>query len=162
MIKITDIRENYENPRVIDPVKFDKLRTSLKSAPWMMKLRPIIVDDDGMILGGNMRYKALVENRIQELPDEWVLKASQLTKKQKREFVVKDNLGYGDWDFELLNEQYDKELLDEWGFDLLFIGADDDGGVPEGGGEGEGDGDADPEVINCPKCGHEFVVVTKK
>jgi ParB-like chromosome segregation protein Spo0J len=157
MIKIDSIRVNPDNPRVIDESKFEKLKRSLKEAPWMMKLRPIIIDEDGVILGGNMRYQALVANGVKELRDEWVMKAEQLTEEQKHEFIVKDNLGYGNWDFELLREQYDEKDLEDWGFELLSIGKEEEPG--SGSGEGEGEGESD--LIACPECGHKFVVVKK-
>jgi DNA modification methylase len=117
-MKLTNIHINPTNPRVISGAKFDKLCKSIEQAPWMMKLRPIVVDDDGMILGGNMRFSALKRLKFEEIPDEWIVRASQLTEEQKREFLIKDNVGYGEWDIDALLKDWDQDLLDEWGLDL--------------------------------------------
>jgi ParB-like chromosome segregation protein Spo0J len=122
MIKISDIKPNPNNPRIIKDDKFKKLVQSLKDFPEMMALRPIIIDSENMALGGNMRLKALQELGYKEIPDSWVKHADQLTDEQKREFIIKDNVGYGDWQWEQLANEWDQDQLTSWGLDLpLFL-----------------------------------------
>ena len=118
MVKIASIKANPNNPRIIKDERFKKLVTSLKEFPKMMKLRPIIVDNDNMILGGNMRYRALQELGFKELPDEWVKRAEDLTEDEKRRFIVSDNLGYGEWDYDILANEWDQDELTDWGMEL--------------------------------------------
>ncbi|NTV01921.1 MAG: DNA modification methylase [Chlorobiaceae bacterium] len=117
-MKITDIQLNPGNPRLIKDDKFKKLCQSIKDFPRMMELRPIIIDDDGIILGGNMRYQALKRLGYTDVPDEWVKRASELTEDQKREFIVKDNVGFGEWDWDMLANEFDADLLEQWGLDV--------------------------------------------
>ncbi len=117
MIKLSSLKPNDKNPRLIKDDKFKKLCLSLKDFPQMMELRPIVVDENNIILGGNMRYKALKENGMKEIPDEWVKKASDLTDDQKKEFIVKDNVGFGEWEWDTLANEWDTEKLIEWGLD---------------------------------------------
>lgn len=88
----------------------------------MMELRPIIVDNDNMALGGNMRLKALEALGYKELPDEWVKKASELTEEQKKEFIIKDNVGFGEWNWDTLSSEWDVEQLGNWGLDIPDFG----------------------------------------
>ena len=85
--------------------------------PTSLTLRPIIIDNEGMILGGNMRFKALKELKYKDIPDKWVKRADELTEAEKQEFIVKDNVGFGDWDFNSL-ENWDKDQLIDWGMEL--------------------------------------------
>lgn len=117
-MKISELKINKANPRFIKDDKFKKLVKSIKEFPKMMDLRPIVIDGDGTILGGNMRYRALLELGYKELPDNWVKKASELTDEEKQRFIIQDNTGMGEWDFEMLNNEWDVELLDEWGVDM--------------------------------------------
>lgn len=117
-MKIKDIRLNPDNPRFIKDDRFQKLKDNIKSFPKMMKLRPIVVDDSGIILGGNMRYRALTELGYDDLPDGWVVKASELTEDEKRRFIITDNIGYGEFDMDLLANEWDLEELQEWGVEL--------------------------------------------
>jgi hypothetical protein len=110
-MKLSEIHINPNNPRLIKNDKFRKLVRSVKDFPKMMELRPIIVDDSGMILGGNMRYLACKELGMKEIPDEWVKKASELSDEEKRRFILTDNVEYGEWDYEILAD-WDKEELD--------------------------------------------------
>lgn len=114
-IKINKIKSNRSNPRFIGKDKFKKLVKSLKEFPEMLKLRPIVVDNDNIILGGNMRYKAAVELGMKEI---WVLQADDLTEKQKQEFVIKDNIGFGEWEYELLANEWNSIELENWGLDV--------------------------------------------
>ncbi len=111
-IKINKIKENTSNPRFIGKDKFKKLVKSLKEFPEMLKLRPIVVDDNNIILGGNMRYKAAVELGMKEI---WVIQADDLSEKQKQEFIIKDNVGFGEWDWDILANDWDVKKLEDWG-----------------------------------------------
>lgn len=118
MIKLSTIRKNPKNPRIIKDDKFMSLVESINEFPKMMPLRPIIVDDDNMILGGNMRYKALQELGYTEIPKEWVKKASDLTPEEVRRFIITDNISYGEWDGELLLDGWTEAELEGWGLDV--------------------------------------------
>ena len=117
-MKLSEIKPNPGNPRIIKDEKFRKLCKSLEEFPQMMELRPIVVDDQGIILGGNMRYRALKENGTREIPDAWVKRADELTEEQKREFVIKDNAGFGEWDWDVLANEWDDLPLDDWGLEV--------------------------------------------
>tara|TARA_R110000751_G_C13784962_1_gene481432 strand:+ start:1322 stop:2575 length:1254 start_codon:yes stop_codon:yes gene_type:complete len=117
MIEKVDIRQiqsNSSNPRIIKDYKFKKLISSIKSFPEMLKLRPIIVDKDNIILGGNMRYKACLEVGLKEV---YIIKADKLTAKQQQEFIIKDNVGFGEWDWDILANEWEMQDLEDWGLD---------------------------------------------
>ena len=114
-VKISEIKPNPNNPRLVKDDKFAKLVQSIKDFPQMLELRPIVVNDDMIVLGGNMRLKACKEAGLKEVP---IIKASQLTEEQQREFIIKDNLGYGEWDWEMIANEWDTEKLNEWGMDI--------------------------------------------
>ena len=118
-MKLNEIKKNPKNPRIIKDAKFKKLVKSIQDFPQMMELRPIIVDENNMILGGNMRFSAIKELKMNEIPDNWVKKASELTEEQKQEFIIKDNVGFGDWNFEDLKVDWDVELLEDWGVEII-------------------------------------------
>lgn len=118
-MKISAIKHNPSNPRIIKDHKFVKLVSSIKEFPQMLKLRPIVVDGNNMILGGNMRYKAAQEAGLKTIP---VIVASELTPEQQAEFIVKDNVSYGEWDWELLANEWDTNLLQDWGFEPYHFG----------------------------------------
>ena len=111
------VRLNENNPRILKDDKFKKLCQSIKEFPKMLELRPIIVDDTGLILGGNMRFRALQELKM-PLKDEWVKVAESLTAEEQRRFIVEDNVGFGDWDWDILSSEYEKEELEDWGMDV--------------------------------------------
>lgn len=113
--KIEDIKQNPNNPRIIKDDKFKQLVNSIKEFPKMLELRPIVVNDDMIVLGGNMRLKACKEAGLTEVP---VIKASELTLEEQRQFIIKDNVGYGEWDFQMLKNDYDTDELMDWGLDL--------------------------------------------
>ena len=121
-MKLSNIKVNPNNPRVIKDGKFNKLVESLKEFPEMMKERPLVLitDTDGklMPLGGNMRLRALRELKYTEINDSWISIVDNWSDEQKRQFVIKDNLSFGEWDFDLLTAEYDKDELIEWGMDL--------------------------------------------
>jgi len=115
MIKLSEIKSNPNNPRLIKDDKFKKLVNSIKEFPKMMDLRPIIIDNDSMILGGNMRLKALLELKYSEVPNGWIKKAKDLTEDETRRFIIADNVGFGEHDWDLLANEWDSEQLIEWG-----------------------------------------------
>ena len=115
LVKITQVRPNENNPRFIKDYKFKKLVTSIKEFPEMLKLRPIVVNNEMVVLGGNMRLKACKEAGLKEV---WILKAEELTEAQQREFIVKDNVGFGEWDWDILANEWGVDLLEDWGLDL--------------------------------------------
>lgn len=115
VVKIKDIKSNPNNPRVIKDDKFHKLCESIKAFPKMLELRPIVVNDDMVVLGGNMRLKALKHLGLTEAP---VIKASELTEDQQRQFIIKDNAGFGEWDWDMLANEWDVEELEQWGIDV--------------------------------------------
>jgi ParB-like chromosome segregation protein Spo0J len=117
-MKLSDIRPNPENPRVIRDDRFRRLVHSIRSFPEMMALRPMVIDEHGVVLGGNMRLRALQQLGYTEIPDDWVRSAWDLTPEQKREFVIKDNVGFGDWDWDELANSWDEIQLAEWGLDV--------------------------------------------
>ena len=114
-LKINELKPNESNPRIIKEAKFKKLVKSIKDFPEMLELRPIILDENNVILGGNMRYKACVAAGLKEVP---VKIAKGLTEEQKEEFIVKDNVGFGEWDWDILGNEWNNEKLGEWGMDV--------------------------------------------
>ena len=114
-VRIETIQGNRDNPRIVNKAKFEKLKKSIQEFPEMLNLRPLIVNEHNVILGGNMRYKALVELGYKEIP---VIRAEDLTERQAQEFIVKDNLSYGDWDFDILANEWDSVELEDWGLDV--------------------------------------------
>jgi ParB-like chromosome segregation protein Spo0J len=117
-INIQQVKENPDNPRSIQKHKFTKLVNSIKEFPEMLKLRPIVVDDNNVVLGGNMRLKASIEAGLTEV---WIEKASDLTPEQQKEFIIKDNSSFGDWDWDVLANEWDTEKLNDWGLDLPVL-----------------------------------------
>jgi ParB-like chromosome segregation protein Spo0J len=117
-IKIVDIgllKPNPSNPRHIKDGKFTQLVKSIRNFPEMLNLRPIVVDADYVVLGGNMRLKACIEAGLVEVP---IIIASELTKEQQSEFIIKDNVGFGEWDWEELANAWEIDELSEWGLDI--------------------------------------------
>jgi site-specific DNA-methyltransferase (adenine-specific) len=112
---ITEIKPNPNNPRLIKDHKFKQLVKSIQDFPQMLELRPIVIDENNMVLGGNMRLKACLEAGLTDVP---VIHANNLSEEKKKEFIVKDNVGYGEWDWDALANEWDTELLTEWGLDL--------------------------------------------
>ena len=122
LTKISAIKRNPNNPRILKDDKFVKLTQSIKDFPQMLDIRPIVVNDDMVVLGGNMRLKACKEAGLKEVP---VIKVNDLTEEQQREFIIKDNVGFGEWDWDLLANEWDTDLLEDWGLDIDFAGDDD-------------------------------------
>lgn len=120
-IKLSSLRSNPRNPRQIRDERFVALCKSLKEFPQMMELRPIITDADGVILGGNMRFRALQANGMKQVPASWVRKADSLSAEEKRRFIVMDNEGFGEWDFDIISADYDMPELEAFGMELPEI-----------------------------------------
>lgn len=112
---ISEVKANPNNPRIIKDDKFKKLVQSIKDFPEMLNLRPIVVNGDMVVLGGNMRLKACKEAGLQVVP---IIKAEDLTEDQQREFIIKDNVGFGEWDWDEIANNWDAEQLDAWGLDV--------------------------------------------
>lgn len=128
LVDIEKVQPNPNNPRTIKKAKFEKLVKSIREFPEMLNIRPIVVDENMVVLGGNMRLQALREAGYKEIP---IIKVTDLTEDQKKEFVVKDNISYGDWDWDILSADYEAYELDEMGMDLdprLFGIEEDDSG----------------------------------
>jgi hypothetical protein len=114
-MKINLIKPNPNNPRIIKDDKFKKLVQSIKDFPQMLELRPIIIDENNIVLGGNMRLKACQELGIKDVP---TIYAKDLTEEQKKEFIIKDNVGFGEWNWDDLANDWDSEQLTAWGLDV--------------------------------------------
>ena len=122
LVPIEEIKNNPNNPRLLKDDKFKKLVNSIKSFPEMLKVRPIVVNDDNIVLGGNMRLKACKEAGLKEV---YVLKASGFTEEQQKEFIIKDNVGFGEWDWELIANEWNAEEVTDWGLDLPLFEEDE-------------------------------------
>ena len=121
-VKIELVLLNKDNPRLIRDDKFKKLVKSIEEFPEMLKIRPIVVDENMTALGGNMRLKACLELGMKEV---YVIKANDLTEDQKKEFIIKDNVGFGEWDWDVLGSDWNIETLDDWGLETTgFITED--------------------------------------
>lgn len=131
-VKIGEVKKNPDNPRIIKDEKFKKLVNSIKEFPEMLEARPIVVDEEGIVLGGNMRLEACKKAGLDYI---YIIKWSNLSEEKKKEFIVKDNVGYGEWDWSILEDEWNLELLDKWGMDL-----------PKGFGEDEEDKFSDGEL----------------
>ena len=114
-VKISDIKSNPNNPRLIKDEKFQKLVNSIKGFPKMLEIRPIVVNADMVVLGGNMRLKACKEAGLKEIP---IIFADDLTEEQQKEFIIKDNVGFGEWDWDMIANEWDASQLTEWGLDV--------------------------------------------
>jgi hypothetical protein len=133
-VKISEVKVNPNNPRLIKDDKFAKLVQSIKDFPEMLNIRPIVVNKDMIVLGGNMRLKACKEAGLKEVP---IIIADNLTEEQQREFLIKDNTSGGEWDWEVLANEWDSEQLEDWGLDLVGFDADaedfgEDFSLPDG------------------------------
>ena len=114
LIKISQVKRNPNNPRLIKNDKFKKLVKSVQDFPEMLELRPIVVDENMIVLGGNMRLKACQEAGLKEV---WI-EVADLTEQQKKEFTIKDNVGFGEWEWDMLANEWDSVQLAEWGLDV--------------------------------------------
>jgi hypothetical protein len=114
-VKISEVKANPNNPRIIKDDKFAKLVQSVKDFPEMLDIRPIVVNADMVVLGGNMRFKACKEAGLKEVP---IIVAENLTDEQQKEFIIKDNVSGGEWDWDMLANEWEVEQLTEWGLDV--------------------------------------------
>jgi len=151
--KLTDIKSNPNNPRIIKDDKFKKLVESIKEFPQMLSLRPIVVNDNMIVLGGNMRLKACKEAGLKEVP---IIKASDLNEDQQKAFIIKDNVGYGEWDWDMLANEWDAEELIQWGLDIPSF---DNGDYSEKNKEINIDDIEDSMVINLKYTEEEYLIV---
>jgi hypothetical protein len=115
LIPISKVKANPNNPRIIKDEKFKKLVKSIQEFPQMLEIRPIVVNDEMIVLGGNMRLKACQEAGLKEVH---IIKASELTEEQQKEFIIKDNVGFGEWDWNDLANNWDANNLENWGLDI--------------------------------------------
>jgi DNA modification methylase len=135
-VKISEVKSNPNNPRIIKDDKFQKLVKSIKEFPEMLNIRPIVVNADMVVLGGNMRLKACKEAGLKEVA---IIKAEDLTEEQQKQFIIKDNVGFGEWDWEDLSNNWDAEQLTDWGLDIpdfkpeVLEAEEDEFDVPDGG-----------------------------
>ncbi len=119
-MKLSSIKSNPNNPRLIKDDKFKKLVNSIKEFPKMMELRPMVLNEEGVVLGGNMRLKALKELGYKEIPNEWVKSASELSDEEQRRFIIADNVGFGEHDWDMLVNEWDTEELSDSGLDIAL------------------------------------------
>jgi len=117
-MKLSKLKPNPNNPRICKDDKFKKLVKSINDFPKMLALRPIVVDENFIVQGGNMRLKALQEIGFKDIPDEWVKQVADLSEDEKKQFIIKDNVGFGEWDWDDLANNWDAEQLTEWGLDI--------------------------------------------
>ena len=118
MIKLSSIKPNPNNPRIIRNEKFEKLKRSIEEFPEMMELRPIVIDETNTIIGGNMRFRALQELGKKEVSNNWIKKVSELTEDQKKRFVITDNASFGEWEWEAIKSDRDLDFVADWGVDV--------------------------------------------
>ena len=137
---ITEIKSNPNNPRLIKDNKFKQLVKSIQDFPQMLELRPIVIDENNMVLGGNMRLKACLEAGLTDVP---VIHANNLTEAQKKEFIIKDNISFGEHDWDALANEWNIIELDEWGLDIPAF-ANNDIEEPKDNAKGG---------KTCPNCG---------
>ena len=133
-----------KNSRLIKNIKFKKLVKSIEDLPSMLQLRPIVVDEDMVILGGNMRYKACIEAGLKEIP---IIVADELNEDEKKAFVIKDNVSYGEWDWDILANDWDVKELEEWGLD----------GFPFEDVNEETNNKKEKEINICDDCGKNII-----
>ena len=114
-VKLSEVKTNPNNPRIIKDDKFSKLVKSIQEFPKMLEIRPIVVNADMIVLGGNLRLKACKEAGLKEVP---IIFADDLTEDEQRQFIIKDNVGFGEWDWDMLANEWEPEELKEWGLDV--------------------------------------------
>jgi ParB-like nuclease domain len=127
-VPIWKVKNNPNNPRLVKDDKFKKLVKSIQDFPEMLDKRPIIVNEDMIVLGGNMRLKACNEAGLKEVP----IIVANWTEEQQRAFIIKDNLGYGEWDWDIIANEWDVEDLTEWGLDVWKAPAEIDYSILDG------------------------------
>ena len=145
-MNINKIKSNPKNPRVIRDDRFIKLKNSIREFPHMMELRPMVINSENIVLGGNMRLKALKELGYTDIPDEWIKRADVLTEDEERRFIIADNVGFGDHDWDALANEWDVNELIDWGLEGFPFDAD----------EIEEPIKEDKQIEICDKCGREI------
>ena len=167
-MKVSQLKLNKKNPRKISSQQMEKLKASIEKFPKMMSLRPIVYDPDTMeVLGGNQRLLAIRDLGMKEIPDDWVKSADELTEKEKREFIIRDNIQAGDWDFEMLSAEFAEFDLGELGLEMPEINTHhpnfDESETTD---KDIDDTDIAPKTqdtkqyldLICPECGHEYTI----
>jgi DNA modification methylase len=139
-MKLKDIKPNPNNPRVLRDDKFQKLKQSITEFPKMLALRPMVIDENNVVLGGNMRLRALQELGFTDVEEAWVKRSSDLTEDEKKRFIIADNVAFGEWDWDTLANDWEVVDLEAWGLDIPQFdtveeleASEDDYEVPEGG-----------------------------
>jgi hypothetical protein len=117
-MKLKDIKPNPNNPRVLRDDKFQKLKQSIKEFPKMLSLRPMVIDENNVVLGGNMRLRALQELGFNDIDEAWVKRSSDLTEEEKKRFIIADNVAFGEWDWDTLANDWEVVDLEAWGLDI--------------------------------------------
>jgi hypothetical protein len=117
-MKLKEIKPNPNNPRVLRDDKFQKLKQSITEFPKMLSLRPMVIDENNVVLGGNMRLRALQELGFNEIDEAWVKRSSDLTEEEKKRFIIADNVAFGEWDWDTLANDWDVVDLEAWGLDI--------------------------------------------
>ena len=125
-MQVSDLQLNPQNPRTISAAAFDQLVESIREFPKMMELRPMVIDADNVVIGGNQRLKAIQALGMEEVPETWVKPASELTPEERKRFIVMDNLTSGEWEFTILARDFDVTALAEWGIDIPEVNIDMD------------------------------------
>mgnify|MGYP003628757473 FL=1 len=148
MIKLSTLTANPDNPRLIKDSKFDKLKQSIEEFPKMLELRPIVITEDNIVIGGNMRLKALIELGYKDIPEEWIKQAERLTEDEVRRFIIADNVGFGEHDWDLLANDWDAKELEGWGLDGFPFDSEID--------EIEQEIKEEKSIETCIKCGKEI------
>ena len=124
-MKLKDIKPNPNNPRVLRDDKFQKLKQSITEFPKMLSLRPMVIDENNVVLGGNMRLRALQELGFTDVDDAWVKRSSDLTDDEKKRFIIADNVAFGEWDWDTLANDWDVVDLEAWGLNIPQFNTND-------------------------------------
>ena len=119
-MKLKDIKPNPNNPRVLRDEKFQKLKQSITEFPKMLSLRPMVIDENNVVLGGNMRLRALQELGFTDVDEAWVKRSSDLTEEEKKRFIIADNVAFGEWDWDTLANDWEVVDLEAWGMEIPF------------------------------------------
>jgi len=170
LVDINTLRAHQSNPRVIKTEKYIKLKESIQKFPEMLNLRPLIINGNNEVLGGNMRLAVCKELGFKQVP---VMDASHLPIEKQNEFLIKDNLNYGEWDYDVLANTWEYDILGEWGMDLptfdtyvpVYEPTIDTSDVTKDEIERKARELAEQMVktqksveVMCPNCGHEFKI----
>jgi hypothetical protein len=152
-LKLSEIKLNKHNPRDISKENLEKLKKSIQDFPEMLETRPLIIDENNVVLGGNMRLRALRELGFEEIK---VKQVTNWSEEKKKEFIVKDNVGYGEWDWEMLANEWDTELLSDWALDIPDWDNDIDFDNIEDNKDREKQ--FKEELVTCPDCQKQFKI----